>query len=328
MASTPGQLSPQEEISPTIAHIADSPRSAKEKKTKTCLRHLGVFLAKYHGMKEFESLNISADSDPHQLSYSVINSEEFVGRYMNWLATEACHLESNKSNVLLAYSTVAGYASTFSTYYINHFRDHPNGVPKPLRHEVWPKKMALLTQKKQDYHHKQGTKMKEEKETATDDDRRNLARVCILEATPMGAEMFHITNTAVTLAGRGSDVADADLSHISSQKKTEGLLTYDILVQDTTRFKTSTQSDHQIFPHRDEFFFCFYFSLAYLLVIASSTFDSVKLFPNFAEKVFDSEQRVDSKVATFFNKCIDYFWQLMYDYARGKETFPVTLIHH
>ena len=304
----------EEEGGHTISHIGSVQRPAKVKKTATCLKHLGVFLDTYGAPgKQFETL-LNNNTDPYNLPYEIINSEEFVGCYVNFLATEAKYLDS--SGKLLAFSTAAGYASTFCTYYLHHFREHPNGPPLPLRSESWPRKMALLTERKQDYHHKTGTKMKSEKETATDDDRRNLAKICILEGSQIGAEMFHISNSAVTLAGRGSDVADADISHVRSHKQTEDLLEYHILIQDTTRFKTSTKSDHRIFPHRDSLFFCYYFSFAYILLLHDSMTN--KLFPSFSERVFDAEKRVDSKVATFFNKCIDHFWQLMYDYAKGE----------
>jgi hypothetical protein len=311
-------LDEDEDDNPTIGHIADDPKTAHLKKINTSLKHLGVFFQKYWQITEFQSLNLNSDMDPRDLPYHVIDSECFIGRVVNYLATEAKQLKGGANAKILKHSTVAGYASTICTYYINHFRDHQFGVPKPLRNEVWPKKMSLITQKKQDYHNKMGTKMKDEKETATDDDRRNLAKVCILEGTPLGAEMFHISNTAVTLAGRGSDVADADLRNIQSYEKTEDLISYHILVQDTTRFKTSTHDDHQIFPHRDEFYFCYYFSLAYLLLLVPINVMSTKLFPTFSEKVFDSNKRVDSRVATFFNKCADEFWQLMYEYANGQ----------
>ena len=135
--------------------------------------------------------------------------------------------------------------------------------------------MAKLTQCKQDHHHKMGTKIKGDKETATNEDRVNLAKVCILEGSSIGSEMFHISNTAVTLAGRGSDVADSKISHIRSHKQVDDLLEYPILIQDTIRFKTSTTSDHRIFPHRDSFYLPYAITLAWhtclLLVVVKGT---------------------------------------------------------
>lgn len=296
-----------------IQHIGDHHRPAKKKKTNTSLKHLQVFIDKYKDSPNLAKLELGK-FDPYRLPYDVINNEEFVGCYVNFLATEALYLDG--SNKLIGHSTASGYASTFCTYYLNYYRDSLAGPPLPLRHESWPRKMSLLTQRKQDYHNKNGTKMKTEKETATDDDRKNLGKVCILEATGIGAQMFHISNTAVSLAGRSSDVAGTDLSDVRSHKLAEDLLEYYILIQDTNRYKTSTTMDHRIFPHRDTFFLCYYFSFGYLLLLRESS-DS-NLFPSFSEKLRDSEKRIDSRVATFFNKTIDMFWTLMYDYAKGE----------
>ena len=296
-----------------ILHIGSIQRTAKVKKTNTATKHLAIFIEKYQS--QFSNL-LPSCPDPSNLPYDVVNNEEFVGCFVNYLASEATPLDKSKDE-LLSLATVAGYASSFCTYYLHHYRNEEKGPPNPLRSDLWHRKMAKLTQCKQDHHHKMGTKIKGDKETATNEDRVNLAKVCILEGSSTGSEMFHISNTAVTLAGRGSDVADSKISHIRSHKQVDDLLEYPILIQDTIRFKTSTTSDHRIFPHRDSFYLCYYFSLAYLLIVGSSKRNDNNLFPSFCDKVYNANKQVDSKVATFFNKCIDHFWQLMYDYAKG-----------
>jgi hypothetical protein len=325
-----------------IGHIGDINRNAKEKMQVTSLKHLSIFIENYHHDVQV----LTAYMDAFNLPYSVVSDESFVGKYIHYLATEATHLgkhiqriqvtylyffrcviyatykyqlfpltEKGKNDIL-AHATVLSYASTFAEYYINKYKEF--NIPKPLQKELWTKKLSQLTKLKSNYHHKNKTKMKESKETATDDDRRNIAIICMLEGQPHGAEVFHVINSAVSLAGRGSDIADASLKNISCGTRTEGLLTYNILVQDLTRFKTSTRTDLQLFPHRDEMFFCYYFSLSYLLLVGEHNPRYSKLFPRFAEKVFKDDGSVDSKVATFFNDVIDKYWQLMSDYCDGE----------
>lgn len=223
---------------------------------------------------------------------------------------------NTEKDKILKHASVLSYASTFAEFYINKYREHR--IPRPLQKETWVKKLAQLTKLKSNYHHKHKTKMKDSKETATDDDRRNLAIVCMLEGNPHGAEVFHVINSAVSLAGRGSDIADSSLENISCSTRKEGLMVYDILVQDLTRFKTSTTHDMQLFPHRDDFFLCYYFSLSYLLIVGEHNSKESNLFPRFAEKVFDDTGSVDSKVANFFNCVIDKYWHMMTEYCSGK----------
>jgi len=140
--------------------------------------------------------------------------------------------------------------------------------------------------------------------------------------------MLHFTNTVVNLAGRGSDIADSDLTDILPRRVNTGLNPYIHLVQNTTCFKTTTQRKHAIFPHRDNMLLEFYFSLSYLLVMCSEKILSSegKLFPSFAQKVFNKDGEVESKVSELFNKWIDMFMAITHD-LYGSECYTCDSNH-
>ena len=161
--------------------------------------------------------------------------------------------------------------------------------------------------------------MRDKKHTTTGDDRLSLSSVCVWEGSIQGAEMNAFHNTVVTVAGRGSDIADTSLSDLFARKKDIGLISYYQLMLRVTRFKTCTQTEHITVPHRDSCLLCFYHSLVYALVVCGKPIRSTgKIFPTFAEKVFNStpkatEKQVEAKVSLLFNKIIDKFWVIMYD---------------
>ena len=162
--------------------------------------------------------------------------------------------------------------------------------------------------------------MSDEKHTTTADDRLSLSSVCVWEGSILGAEMNAFHNTAVTVAGRGSDIADTSLSDLFARKKDTGLISYYQLMLRVTRFKTCTQTEHITVPHRDSFLLCFYHSLAYALVMCGEPIRSTgKIFPTFAEKVFNgtskpAEKQVESKVSLLFNRIIDKYWVIMFNF--------------
>ena len=119
---------------PTIGHINDEVRTSYKPKVKAVLRHLSVFIDKYHSIPEFNHLGLSPSMDTSVLPFKVIDDEEFVGRWVTFLADEAKHLDG--SNNLLSLSLASEYASTFASYYINHYRNESD-IPRPLKKELW-----------------------------------------------------------------------------------------------------------------------------------------------------------------------------------------------
>ena len=66
----------------------------------------------------------------------------------------------------------------------------------------------------------------------------------------VGAETNAFHNTAVTVAGRDSDIADTVLDNIFVKKKYTGLFSYYQVMLCVTRFSTCTQSEHITILHR------------------------------------------------------------------------------
>ena len=283
---------------------------------KASLQHLSVFIRKYHSIPEFNHLGLSPGMDTSAIPFNVINDEEFVGRWATFLAEEAKHLDG--SNHLLSLSSASGYASTFASYYINHHRNESE-IPRPLKKELWCKKMSKITEKKTDYHNETKTKIKGQKETATTEDRQNLNKVLIWNGTSDSADFLHLCNTCQSVAGRGSDVGALEKKDISviSRSDPNDLSQYEVIGLDVNRIKTSNQKIHQIFPHRDHMELDDYFSQSYALIMGNVSMSGTHLFPRFAEKLFNKDGKVSSKVSTFFNKCLDEAWQIMYDFTQA-----------
>jgi hypothetical protein len=189
-----------------------------------------------------------------------------------------------------------------------------------LKPEKWSPVLANVSKIKADYCYRNKIPICSEKETASTEDRMSLGTVCFWEGTYDGAEMSHFCNTAVNLAGRSSDISDSDLSDLRTVKKRVGVSTYNLIEQKTTRFKTTTQKDHTIVPHRESFILCYYFSLAYLLVMNGDKISrgDQKLFPTFASKVFNKDGKIESKTSDHFNKTIDFYYKIIYDFYGGK----------
>ena len=298
-----------------ICHILDLPRTARKKKIRTSLKHLGRFNHKYHN--QFSAIGVLPTIDPARLPWEIVNNETYVGCFTNYLATEATYLAPGRTHELLMHSTTAGYASTFRTYYLNYFRDR--GPPIPLQQETWNRKIKELTKKKCEHHQSTGTPMKQSKPTATNSDRENINLISIWKGDNKGAQVFHLMNTSHNLAGRASDVGNSDLNDIGLCELTEETNSYNIITQNCKRIKTDDSKVHHIFPHRENCLFDYNFSLLYLLLVGSVCYgDSTKLFPIFASKLFNSESKVDSRVSQAVISCMNDIWQIIYDYANGK----------
>ena len=126
------------------------------------------------------------------------------------------------------------------------------------------------------------------------------------------------------MAARGSDIANHHLDDLECNLVRSGLVTHWALSQIVTRFKTTTQNEHPVAPHRDNFLLCYFFSLAYNLVLNGTEISETgRIFPDFASKVFNKEKFVDSKVSGQINKVIDNLWEIMNRFFKvDDETTP------
>jgi hypothetical protein len=84
--------------------------------------------------------------------------------------------------------------------------------------------------------------------------------------------------------------------------------------------KTVTDQTLQIFPEKEEFMFCYYWSLCYLLVMDET--GSEYLFPGFAEKVVQTrtDDKIDSKVSALFTAVFNYMYAIANNYQEGENT--------
>ena len=300
-----------------IQHISDNPRTAKKKKIRTTLKHVGRFNFKYS--EQFKDIGVFPTIDPARLPWEIVNNENYVGCFTNYLATEATYLAPGRTHELLMHSTTSGYASTFCTYYLNYFRD--KGPPLPLQQDAWKRKMKEIHNKKQDHHNSTGTPMKTSKTTATPTDRENINLISIWKGDNKGAQVLHLLNTSHNLAGRASDVGNSSLDQIELRKLTENTVEYSVIAQKCNRYKTGDSKVHHIFPHRDNFLFDYYFSLLYLLLVGTVCYgDNTKLFPMLASKLFNSENQIDSRVSSAITDCMHEIWQIIHEYAVGKKS--------
>jgi hypothetical protein len=123
---------------------------------------------------------------------------------------------------------------------------------------------------------------------------------------------FLLANCAVMLAGCGSHVAASSLDGISVCTRDDEINpTYSILYQATTWYKTSIEATkHRIFPHRNQMELCFYFVLAYaLLIMDDGIANECHLFPLFSKLMFQEDSsKVESKVSSKINDGIEEIW--------------------
>ena len=156
----------------------------------------------------------------------------------------------------------------------------------------------------------------------------SLNSIFIWDAEPRSSELLLMTNSCVQFCGRGSDIASATLSdvHIGYKRTKYGKRHY--LGQKISRTKTSARNavsiqEHAVYPHRDraEFMTCYYWSLAYHLIISKeSIIDNDLLFPSFHSKMYSNDGSLDSRVSEHYNKMIDIYFNIMFDlYAEKRE---------
>ena len=165
----------KEPRTPGLRHVGDYMRPSKKKRSFSAGNHLHKFIRNFQA--DLSEYGITATSDADALDYETINSDDFVGKYLNWLAEEATYLD-NPSKVLML-NTAINYASSFKEHYLKHFRGLQ--TPIPFQSEYWSKNLAQMTKIKSDYCHRNRLKLCEEKETATEDDLISIACICIWE---------------------------------------------------------------------------------------------------------------------------------------------------
>ena len=117
------------------------------------------------------------------------------------------------------------------------------------------------------------------------------------------------------MAGRTSDVSLHKLENLTARRMPSTLDVFWVLWHRVHRFKTTTESDHPLVPHRHQMLLCYLFSLAYTFVVNDIDIsESGHVFPSFATKLFNPTSQVESRVSTHFNTTIDLYWTVMHEH--------------
>ena len=112
-----------------LTHVNDRKRPSKEKKQYSAGNHLHIFIQNNHD--QFPHLGINESTDADELPYAVVNDDDFVGKYLDWLAKDATKLEDPEKKLML--NSILGYASSFKDYYtkkiLEQTNTHPISIP-------------------------------------------------------------------------------------------------------------------------------------------------------------------------------------------------------
>lgn len=133
--------------------------------------------------------------------------------------------------------------------------------------------------------------------------------------------MNAIFNSTVTFVGRGSDMANTNMRGLSAKSRNQGLIVFHRRSLFILCPQTTTIQHHICLPRIYLFHLCFYFSMAYNLVMGGEKVrSSEKIFPSFAGKMFattqedNGDKELDSKVLELFNKLMDQYWSIMFEF--------------
>ncbi|EJK65725.1 hypothetical protein THAOC_13390, partial [Thalassiosira oceanica] len=311
---------------------SDYLRKAKADKQATMLLHLGRFLdIKSRELQSTPDLSNEAKAElrsnpaPKDLSRDLISNEKFCGSFTQYLGTEATWLRD--TNKLLGLKATLGYASSFAEFFRNKCLNDGNGeIPSSIKDYNWKAKIRPLVQMKLDQAASGIIKFEDPKATASRNDIIVMNQCGILAGTPKGAEFCHFNNTAVTIAGRASDVSGQKLSDLFVQSKEDGgFLPYSHLSTYLSRFKTMshTRQIHALFPHRDDLELDCYWSLAYTLVLNGLQIKASRdrhIFPTFASKLF-GEGNINSKTSGTMNEWMDFFMTECFEFFFEEDDF-------
>ena len=131
--------------------------------------------------------------DADELPYDVVNDDDFVGRYLMWLASDAAPLGKPSERLML--ETVLGYAASFKEHYIEKYRKQP--CPLPFQDKRWSVYLSKMSVIKAAYCFNKGIKLKNNKETATENHLISMISICIWEGK--NSHLCRIFNLKIAL---------------------------------------------------------------------------------------------------------------------------------
>jgi len=177
--------------------------------------------------------------------------------------------------------------------------------PPCFQQSQWSSILKAVQTEKANQARQEGAHLVKAHDLATEQEQELLAVACLWERSYKCADFFAMNKMLYHLVARCCEAAQQKKSNLSVVEKSEGFRTYKCLSVPVDRHKTSTKQQLQIFPHKTSCLMCFYFSLAYKMVLDNGTSDY--LFPEFAKKLGNSnENKIDSKASGLFNEYLKY----------------------
>ena len=186
-------------------HLGAFMLPSKRKKMYSAGNHLQKFLESHQStlLKAYPNIVFPSPMDADNLPYELISNDDFVGRYLQWLAEEATSLEDPSKKLML--STIIGYAGAFKVYYVEKYRLKPS--PPSFDDKRWSIYLSKMSSIKGAYCFCNGLKIKTTKASATENHLLSMSSICMWE----GKYIFTF-HTYVSLANISMNMCQRQLS--------------------------------------------------------------------------------------------------------------------
>jgi hypothetical protein len=267
------------------------------------LKHLKIFL-----LTQSPPVSLASFSEAHV-------RDQLVTKWANYLGKDAVRQDRTRKPIKVL--TALSYLSAFKQFVIC-LVGKDNSLPKCLDDKTFSTYSAAIWTAKRAM--SKGVPLVTPKESATEDDRRALAALCIWNADCESAEFLVFLIAAYQSAGRGGEMAALTWANLlTTTIKEQHSNPYSVLQLDFFRDKTSTQNAYCIFPDRDSVLNDFAFILSYFLTLSKHSTD--KLLPNFNVKLsVDKNGKTDStKVSSCFTALIMKLFKLADEYLQCED---------
>ena len=150
---------------------------------------------------------------------------------------------------------------------------------------------------------------------ATEEERAALVKMCFWQADCKSAKLFAMSTLMFHLVARSIEASSLLKSRLRITQQEDMGQKYDVISVDMERTKTgSAMAPHFLYPHRDKVVFDAYFAMAYIMVMDDRT-DEDFLFPDFADKMSNSEGDINSKTSKLFNSYVEWISDISYGYG-------------
>jgi hypothetical protein len=274
-----------EDYNTIIGHIRHEAEGMSHRsKLNSTFVHLNYFLKNYTegAMKE---------KTASTLVYKDIN-DDFIGSWHNYLANYA-HIYCNPKKGLLMFESIRGYASAFKTHCIvEKWSDRP--VPCCFEAVRWKGHQLHLMKSVQKRNKDNGiVALSNPRQGSTMDERETMVKLGVWDG---GVDTANFVATNICMyhcVGRGSEIATTLCSSLMSREIVEATQKADIASVHLVRDKNGKEQQLDMFPHIRHWWACWYFGIAYLLVMCNAS--TKYLFQPYADKAFSKPKSNDRR---------------------------------